>query len=143
MKLTTEETSLDRIVFQLLTPQEATVIGARVPVTCKSVVSAQVEREGTYVKGFAFCAADDQFCAAKGMKIALEDAAAQIRSANLESPWTEVMKGRLRSLFMGDSDAVKKFNEEVKKRLFNPYKREKSAVVRDWTKRGRAHKVSL
>ena len=51
--------------------------------------------------------------------------------------------GRLRSLFMGDSDAVKKFNEEVKKRLFNPYKREKSAVARDWAKRGKAHKVSL
>lgn len=143
MKITTEETSLDRIVFQLLTPQEATLIGAKVPVTCKSVVSAQVERTGTYVKGFAYCAADDQFCVAKGMKIALEDAASQIRAAGLESPWGEVMKGRLRPVFMGDRDAISKLNEEVKKRLFNPYKREKSSVVRDWIKKPRGRHLEV
>lgn len=142
MKLTTEETSLDRIVFQLLTPQEATALGARVPVTCKSVIMAQVSRSDTYTKGFAFCAADDKFCAVKGMKIALEDAASQLRSAGLESPWNEVMKGRLRQLFVGNPDSVKKFNEDVKSRLFNPYKKEKP-ISKDWAKRPRRKHVEV
>ena len=40
-------------------------------------------------------------------------------------------------------DVVKKFNEEVKKRIFNPYKREPKAVIKAWSKRPRRRHVEF
>lgn len=164
MKITSLETDQDQIVFLLLQPSvvrslnEYTGYQSEVPENCKAVVACHVFREGTredlggtvlntdlYIRGFAYCAGVDKFCVVKGMKIALEEAAKQFRQMNRPSPWAEVMKSRLRNVFIGDPEAVKKMNEDVQSRLeFNPYKPDEiRPTLTDWSKRKKLNHVKI
>lgn len=164
MKITSLETDQDQIVFLLLQPSvvrslnEHAAYQSEVPENCKAVVACHVFREGTredldgtvlntdlYIRGFAYCAGVDKFCVVKGMKIALEEAAKKFRQIKRTSPWDEVMKGRLRNVFIGDPEAVRKMNEDVQGRLeFNPYKLDETRpTIKDWSKRKRLVHVKI
>lgn len=159
MKITSINTELDEIVFLLLQPSVVRSISAHtpymgasvVPENCKAVVACHVFRPGeagapdVYIKGFAFCAGEDQFCAVKGMKLALEDAARQFRKLGLESPWKHAIESRLKPMFIGEVNSVNDFNEDVRKRLeFDPYKVDLGRPrIRDWSKRKRVVHVQV
>ena len=155
MKITSLDTDQDQIVFLLLQPSvvrslnEHAAYQSEVPENCKAVVACHVYRQDAdgdlYIRGFAYCAGVDNFCVVKGMKIALEEAAKKFRQIKRVSPWEEVMKGRLRNVFIGDPEAVRKMNEDVQGRLeFNPYKLDETRpTIKDWSKRKRLVHVKI
>lgn len=159
MKITSINTELDEIVFLLLQPSVVRSIAEHspymgdsvVPENCKAVVACHIFRAGeagspdVYIKGFAFCAGEDQFCAVKGMKLALEDAARQFRKLGLESPWKKAIESRLKPVFIGESGPIYDFNRDVVKRLeFDPYKVDVGRPrLRDWSKRKRVVHVQV
>lgn len=157
MRITSINTSLDQIVFLLLQPSvvrtlsEHSQYGALVPENCKAVVACHVFRPGdsetpeVYIKGFSYCAGPDSFCAVKGMKLALEDAAKQFRKLGLESPWKQAIESRLKAAFIGEPDAVFDMNADVSKRVvFDPYVVDPIRPrLKDWSKRKRVVHVTV